>query len=117
MKRREKFLVIGSNSFSGATFISHLLEKGQELIGISRSQEPNRCFLPYRWSDDTGRFRFVRGDLNHDLEQIVQVIDAERPAYVVNFAAQSMVAESWKNPDHWFMTNTVATVRLQQTVS
>jgi dTDP-glucose 4,6-dehydratase len=31
---------------------------------------------------------------------------------VVNFAAQSMVGESWKNPDHWMMTNVVSTVRL-----
>ena len=34
--------------------------------------------------------------------------------YVVNFAAQSMVAESWKHPDHWMMTNVVSTVRLHE---
>ena len=32
--------------------------------------------------------------------------------YVINFAAQSMVAESWLNPADWFMTNTVSTVKL-----
>jgi dTDP-glucose 4,6-dehydratase len=42
------------------------------------------------------------------------LINAERPAYVVNFAAQSMVAESWKNPDHWFLTNVVSTVRFHE---
>jgi dTDP-glucose 4,6-dehydratase len=31
---------------------------------------------------------------------------------VVNFAAQSMVAESWEHPDHWYQTNVVANVRL-----
>ncbi len=41
----------------------------------------------------------------------MDLIEREKPAYVVNFAAQSMVAESWKNPDHWFMTNVVSTVR------
>ena len=30
----------------------------------------------------------------------------------MNFAAQSMVAESWKNPDHWFSTNVVSTISL-----
>jgi dTDP-glucose 4,6-dehydratase len=33
---------------------------------------------------------------------------------VVNFAAQSMVGESWQNPDHWMMTNVVSTVRLHE---
>jgi dTDP-glucose 4,6-dehydratase len=31
---------------------------------------------------------------------------------VVNFAAQSMVGESWLHPDHWMMTNVVSAVRL-----
>jgi len=35
----------------------------------------------------------------------------EKPAFVINFAAQSMVGESWKNLDHWFTTNVVSTVR------
>jgi dTDP-glucose 4,6-dehydratase len=108
----KKFLVIGSNSFSGATFIAYLIDKGQDVLGISRSQEAHECFLPYRWLSSTGRFKFFRADLNHDLERIMEIIDGERPDYVVNFAALSMVAESWKNPDHWFMTNTVASIRL-----
>ncbi len=106
------FCVIGSNSFSGAGFVEALLEKGHPVIGISRSDEPHRAFLPYRWRGEPNGFRFFRLDLNHDLEAIVSLLERERPAYVVNFAAQSMVAESWQNPDHWFMTNVVSTVRL-----
>lgn len=105
------FLVIGSNSFSGAGFVRHLLAKGHPVIGISRSDEPHRALLPYRWDNNAG-FRFQRLDLNNDLAAIVALLERERPPYVVNFAAQSMVAESWANPDHWFMTNVVSTVRL-----
>jgi dTDP-glucose 4,6-dehydratase len=36
----------------------------------------------------------------------------ERPTHVVNFAAQSMVGESWLYSDHWMMTNVVCAVRL-----
>ncbi len=107
-----EFLVIGSNSFSGATFISYLLEKGHNICGISRSSEADTCFLPYKWFDSTDRFKFFQSDLNHDFEKIMDIVDTERPDYIVNFAAQSMVGESWKNPDHWFMTNTVSCVRL-----
>ncbi|MGZ5926961.1 MAG: GDP-mannose 4,6-dehydratase [Rhizomicrobium sp.] len=108
-----KTLVIGSNSFSGAQYVKHLLEKGGEVVGISRSPEPHRAFLPYRWKDYSG-FRFQQLDLNHDLDAVEALARRERFSVVANFAAQSMVAESWQNPDHWFMTNVVSTVRLHE---
>ncbi|MEN6620569.1 MAG: GDP-mannose 4,6-dehydratase [Smithella sp.] len=111
MKKCE-FLVIGSNSFSGATFIAYLLEKGHNIFGISRSPEANSCFLPYKWLDNTAHFKFVQADLNDDLDEIMDIVDMEKPDYIVNFASQSMVSESWKNPDNWFKTNTVSNVRL-----
>ncbi len=107
-----KIAVIGSNSFSGASFVDHALAQGAEVVGFSRSAEPHRCFLPYRWSGRDGRFRFYPYDLNHHQDEMLRVIEQERIAYVVNFAAQSMVGESWANPEHWFQTNVVATIRL-----
>ncbi len=107
----ERVLVIGSNSFSGAHFVDHCLGEGCEVVGISRSSEPAPVFLPYKWHGETP-FRFHRLDLNHDLEAIMAVVDDFAPDYVVNFAAQGMVAESWLHPEHWLQTNTVATVRL-----
>lgn len=44
----------------------------------------------------------------------MEILDRFRPAYVVNFASQSMVAESWQHPEHWMMTNVVSTVRLHE---
>jgi dTDP-glucose 4,6-dehydratase len=108
----EKFLVIGSNSFSGASFIGNLLDRGSEVIGVSRSPEAHRAFLPYRWGGHDAGFRFQQCDLNHDLDSLMSMMRREKPGYVVNFAAQSMVGESWKAPDHWFMTNVVSAVRL-----
>ncbi len=110
----DKYLVIGSNSFSGASFTEYLLDRQADVIGISRSAEPHRAFLPYRWSANHHRFSFHQLDLNTDLPAIVDLLRRERPDYVINFAAQSMVAESWQNPDHWFMTNVVSTVRLHE---
>jgi dTDP-glucose 4,6-dehydratase len=109
-----RFAVIGSNSFSGASFVNHLLKGGLEAIGVSRSEEPHEAFLPHRWAPAAGRFKFHQLDLNKDLEEICDLINEARSSHVVNFASQSMVAESWDNPDHWFMTNVVSTVRLQE---
>jgi len=106
------FLVLGSNSFSGASFTEHLLAHGVPVLGVSRSAEPHPAFLPYRWSGHDRGFRFHRLDLNRDLDGIIELVRRERPRWIANFAAQSMVAESWQNPGHWFMTNVVSTVLL-----
>ncbi len=107
-----KVVVIGSNSFSGTTYADYCLEQGAEVIGMSRSAEPHEAFLPHRWGDKQSAFRFYPYDLNHHLDEIMALIEKERPAYVVNFAAQSMVGQSWQFPEHWFQTNVVSTVKL-----
>jgi dTDP-glucose 4,6-dehydratase len=108
------YLVIGSNSYTGTAFIEHLLAKGEDVIGVSRSDEIATPLCRYRWKKHPGTFTFHRIDLNHDLDALTDLIHQRRPNRIVNFAAQSMVAESWANPDHWMMTNVVSLVRLQE---
>jgi dTDP-glucose 4,6-dehydratase len=112
MATNEKYLILGSNSFSGATFADHLAVSGHDVIATSRSNEPLDALLPYKWQKRPGRVRFRRIDLNNDLDALKSLLAAERPTHVVNFAAQSMVGESWLHPDHWMMTNVVSAVRL-----
>ncbi len=108
---KNRFVVLGSNSFSGSHFVDFLLEKGFQVNGISRSLEPHRVFLPYK-KRKSPQYRFHRLDLNHDLPDISRIIQAFKPSHVVNFAAQSMVGESWRHPEHWLETNVVSTVKL-----
>ncbi|MEE8058860.1 MAG: GDP-mannose 4,6-dehydratase [Pseudomonadales bacterium] len=105
-------VVIGSNSFSGAHFVRYCLGQGMDVVGISRSVEPIEAFLPYRWREYSGSFKFYAKDLNKDLADIVQIIQSHKPSYVVNFAAQSMVAQSWQTPQQWFNTNTLSPIML-----
>tara|TARA_B110000438_G_scaffold303351_1_gene364425 strand:- start:4583 stop:5581 length:999 start_codon:yes stop_codon:yes gene_type:complete len=112
MTQQQSCVVIGSNSFSGACFVDHLLQCGYDVFGSSRSLEPHDAFLPYKWSSLPGKFSFHQYDLNKDLEELMALVRHHETPYVINFAAQSMVAESWHNPGDWFMTNTVSTVKL-----
>jgi dTDP-glucose 4,6-dehydratase len=107
----ERFIVLGSNSFSGATFVASALAAGAEVVGISRSPEPDEALLPYKWVPHD-RFTFHALDFNRDLDRIEAVIREFASPYIVNFAAQSMVAQSWDHPDHWYQTNVVSTARL-----
>ncbi len=109
----KRVVVIGSNSFSGSDFVDLLLERGEyEVVGMSRSDEKSELFLPYKNKVDRKKFRFQRIDLNHDLPALEKSIDDFQPDYIVNFAAQSEVAPSWRNPDHWFQTNAVSLTQL-----
>ena len=58
------------------------------------------------------KFIFEQIDLNKDLEKLISLIDNYEPQYIVNFAAQGMVAQSWLNPTHWYKTNVVSQVAL-----
>lgn len=103
--------VVGSNSFSGASFVDFALKQGVKVIGTSRSPEPISALLPYKWRDHSN-FAFHQLDLNKDIKPIAELLHEVKPKYVINFAAQSMVGESWLNPADWFMTNVVSTVKL-----
>jgi dTDP-glucose 4,6-dehydratase len=112
MIQRQTCVVIGSNSFSGACFVDHLVQHGYDVLGCSRSAEPHPAFLAYKWASHPGKFSFHQHDINHDLTGLMALIRKHEAPYVINFAAQSMVAESWSNPSDWFMTNAVSTVKL-----
>ncbi len=109
-------LVLGSNSFSGASFVRYLLLQGLDVIGASRSPEPNEVFLPYKWlpKEQQNRFRFVQLDLNQHLDTLERLIRSEHIQIIANFAAQSMVGESWDKPDDWMQTNVVSVARLAE---
>jgi dTDP-glucose 4,6-dehydratase len=104
--------VLGSNSFSGSDLIDLLLEDpATSVLGVSRSAEKRPLFLPYRLRKDPA-FRFLRADLNTDVDSLMRELESFQPQYIVNFAAQSEVAPSWVHPEHWYQTNVVSLARL-----
>jgi dTDP-glucose 4,6-dehydratase len=107
-------LVLGSNGFSGASFSAWLMDQGIDVLGVSRSEEPHEVMLPYRWGLKPGRFRFKQLDINRQLQEIDTLIRSERIEIIVNFAAQSMVGESWDRPDDWMQTNVVSAARFAE---
>ncbi len=114
-----KFLVIGSNSFSGSHFVNRAITEGYKVWGVSRSEEPHDIFLPYKWEKSTSDnkiktklFSFNKIDLNNDLDKLIELIDEVKPSHILNFASQGMVAESWLKPLNWYKTNVLAQVAL-----
>ncbi len=105
------FYVIGSNSFSGSHFIDYLLGKNHSVIGVSRSEEINPVFLAYKNNSNKSKFTFLKRNLNTDSELMLGDLSRFDIDYVVNFAAQGMVAQSWEKPEDWYETNFVGNVK------
>lgn len=110
----DKYFVIGSNSFSGSSLIRRLLDEGKTVYGVSRSPENPKPLLAYGDVSDSRDFTFWQLDVNEDLESLVELLELLKPSHIVNFAAQGMVAESWKAPDDWFNTNVMSLVKLTE---
>lgn len=107
-----KYLVLGSNSFAGSTFVDEILSQDAQVVGISRSKQPHFVLCPYAQNKNLKNFTFYALDLNQHFSEIKEIIHQFKPNYIIDFAAQSMVAESWVYPDQWYTTNIVAKVRL-----
>ena len=106
-------IVLGSNSFAGSSFINYALNKNYKIIGISRSKEKSKLELKYKDNLLKKNFKFYRLDINKDINRIIKIIKKiKNPVFIIDFAGQGMVAESWNNPDQWFRTNVISKINL-----
>jgi dTDP-glucose 4,6-dehydratase len=105
-------LVLGSNSCSAVSFIDNLLSQGKKVIGISRSDEVIDVFRAYGKNKYLYNFTFHKIDLNFNANNIVEIVNKNKVECIINFAAQSMVAQSWSSPEDWYRTNLVGLTQL-----
>jgi dTDP-glucose 4,6-dehydratase len=111
---KPRILVIGSNSFSGSSLVKHLLQNGYFVFGTSRRNEIQAPYNPYGFDSNSNNFIFNKLDLNQDSEKIANICFENSIETVINFSAQSMVAESWERPYEWYDTNLVSLAKLVQ---
>lgn len=104
---KSRYVVIGSNSFSGSTMVDILQRDDAGVIGISRSKQVESPFRAYKQP-----LEFHQWDLNKDLDKMVRLFDEYEPHYIINFASQSEVAPSWEAPEEWYQTNCMSIVNL-----
>ena len=107
-KKTNRYLIIGSNSFSGSSMINYLLNKKYHVAGISRSKELKKEFSPYYCNKNKKYFKFKKINIVTNSEKLFLFVKKFKPNVVINYAAQGMVEESWKNPEDWYQTNIVS---------
>ena len=111
-----KVLVIGSNSFSGSNLVNKLLDRGYDVIGISRSKEYNNVFLPYKKNTRVGNFKFFNYNLNYDNNKIALLLKKEKIKNIFNFAAQGEVRSSFSFPLDHYQSNLMSHVNFLEKI-
>ena len=105
-----KILISGVTGQDGSNMVKFLLNKynSKDNItiygGVRRLSVKNHENIE---NIDDSRFKLVNLDLV-DQQSIINNIKNINPDYVINFAAQSFVAESWNSPINTFTTNTLS---------
>lgn len=107
----KKIAILGSNSFSGSSFVNYVLNKNYKVLGISRSKQPKFFFSRYHFNKNIKNFNFKQINLNN-IKRIISVLDDFKPEFIINYSAQSMVNESWDYPLDWYATNVMGTISL-----
>jgi dTDP-glucose 4,6-dehydratase len=99
-------VVIGSNSFSGNAFEAHTL-LSRDCLSVSRSTKLDNVFEAKNTETDSHNPHIV-WNLNENSDFVIDAIRENGISTVVNFAAQSMVGESWNFPQDWYEANVVS---------
>ena len=102
-----KILVTGAAGFIGAALALRLLERGDEVIGVDNLDPYYDVSLKQARLDRVralSGFQDVRADIS-DRVAVAELFRRERPAAVVNLAAQAGVRYSLENPHAYIGTN------------
>jgi GDPmannose 4,6-dehydratase len=108
MDKKSKILITGVTGQDGSNMVRFLLKNTSNLIygAVRRLSVPN-----YENINDIkdDRFSLINLDLL-DQQSINNSVKKIRPDYIINFAAQSFVGESWNSPVSTFTTNTLPVI-------
>jgi GDPmannose 4,6-dehydratase len=88
--------ITGISGQDGSYLADLLLKSGLEVAGLVR-RKADATNWRIRHLQDTPGFSLIQGDLN-DLSSLTHALQAFRPQYVFNLAAQSFVPFSWRSP-------------------
>ena len=101
-----KVLITGVTGQDGSNMVRYLLKNTNcKIYGAIRRLSVSNHANIEDINDD--RFELVHLDLL-DQQSIFNNVKIIRPDYIINFAAQSFVGESWNSPIQTFTTNTLS---------
>ena len=99
-------IVTGVTGQDGSNMVRYLLKNtNAKIYGTTRRLSVKNHINIIDVKDP--RFELIMVDIT-DQQSIINNVKLIKPDYIINFAAQSFVGESWNTPIHTFTTNTLS---------
>lgn len=110
---QKTYMILGGNGTLGSQYIRHLLLNDPDVfvVCVGRSPEKPPAFSLYRGINDA-RLACHQIHIAHETPRLLALMNAVKPAVIVNFAAQSESSASWKSSWQFFEMNTVALAKV-----
>lgn len=110
----KKVIITGVTGQDGSNMVRYLLKNTDfDLFGTTRRLSvKNHINIE---DVDNPRFKLIMLDIS-DQQSINNQVKLIRPDYIINFAAQSFVGESWNSPIHTFTTNTLSVMYFLESI-
>ena len=112
---KDKILILGANSFSGACLIESILnkKKNYEIISVYNKNKKS-FFLPFNKKQLLYKIRI---NLLHDINKLIKVIHQEKPTIIVDFASNCNVSQSWIGTEEIIKINFLNKIKLIKNIS
>ena len=108
------YLLTGCAGFIGSNFVSYMLKKHEDILLVNLDKLTYAGNLEnLKEIKDDKRHIFIKGDIC-DKELVKSLFEKYDFDYVINFAAESHVDRSIKNPEIFVKTNVEGTLNLLQ---
>ena len=107
-----KFVITGGAGFIGSNYLHYAVNKypDDEFICIDALTYAGN-YNNIKDLSSMSNFKFIKANIC-DREKIIDIFKQEKPDYIINFAAESHVDNSIKNPNLFVETNIIGTMNL-----
>ena len=110
----KSYAILGAGGSSGIHTALYLLDHAdpKKVIGIGRNPlrpEPFTLGIEKRKN-----FKYHAYHITYEMDEVLELLDKEKPQVIINYAAQGEGAVSWKKSWRFFETNSMALAKLSE---
>ena len=107
----KKALITGIAGQDGSFLAEFLLSKNYEVIGLAKKEFSTSENI----SNIQDKIKIIDGDVG-DFDSVLTTVKEIKPDEIYNLAAQSFVADSWKNPSITAQCNALGPVNILESI-
>src|SRR5919199_2769874 len=109
------YVILGGNGVFGVHAAFYLLEHAdpKKVISVGRNPERHEAFT-LNVGKGAPRYAYHQIHVVYEQDRLFELLDAERPEVIVNFAAQGEGAASWSKFWRFYETNAVALAKMTE---